>query len=88
VDPSLLKTRKQKTELEVGAGPATMRKTLGSQEQQQPKTVGRKPRGICAAPVEATAVHVVAPMAPNKQVSVEKSLLNTFITNINFLPFT
>ncbi|XP_036672163.3 histone-lysine N-methyltransferase ash1 [Drosophila suzukii] len=82
VDPSLLKTRKQKTELEVGAGPATMRKTLGSQEQQQPKTVGRKPRGICAAPVEATAVHVVAPMAPNKQMVKKRRsrLENVLIT--------
>ncbi|XP_016998103.2 histone-lysine N-methyltransferase ash1 [Drosophila takahashii] len=80
VDPSLLKTRKQKTELEVGAG--TVQKTLGRQEQQQPKTVGRKPRGLSAAPVEATALHVIPPIAPNKQMLKKRRsrLENVLIT--------
>lgn len=67
MDPSLLKTRKQKTELDVGAGPTTMHKVSGRQEQHQAKMVGRKPRGI-SAPADTTAVHVVTPVAPNKQV--------------------
>ncbi|XP_016986221.2 histone-lysine N-methyltransferase ash1 [Drosophila rhopaloa] len=82
VDPSLLKTRKQKTELDVGAVPATMQKTPGRQEQQQPKSVGRKPRVVSAAPVETTAVHVVTPVVPNKQMLKKRRsrLENVLIT--------
>ncbi|EDW95308.2 histone-lysine N-methyltransferase ash1 [Drosophila yakuba] len=81
VDPSLLKTRKHKTELDVGAGPTTMHKVPGRQEQHQPKMVGRKPRGI-SAPADATAVHVVTPMAPNKQMLKKRRsrLENVLIT--------
>ncbi|XP_033161603.1 histone-lysine N-methyltransferase ash1 [Drosophila mauritiana] len=81
VDPSLLKTRKQKTELELGAGQTTMHKVPGRQEQHQPKMVGRKPRGI-SAPADATAVHVVTPMAPNKQMLKKRRsrLENVLIT--------
>ncbi|KAH8322182.1 hypothetical protein KR059_006750 [Drosophila kikkawai] len=80
VDPSLLKTRKQKTELDVGVAAATMQKVTGRQEQHhQPKTVGRKPRGYVAASVEA---RVVTPVAPNRQVIKKKrsrleNVLNT-----------
>jgi len=38
VDPSLLKTRKQKTELEVGAGPATMRKSPTEAQGQKARS--------------------------------------------------
>ncbi|EDV52382.2 histone-lysine N-methyltransferase ash1 [Drosophila erecta] len=81
VDPSLLKTRKQKTELDVGAGATTMHKAPGRQDQHQPKMVGRKPRGF-SAPVDATAVHVVTPMAPNKQMLKKRRsrLENVLIT--------
>ncbi|XP_026848443.1 histone-lysine N-methyltransferase ash1 [Drosophila persimilis] len=78
VDPSLLKTKKHKTDLEVGgAVPATMHKTSGRQEQQQQqKAGGRKQRGNSAAAAEATGgattVHVVAPVAPNGQVLEKK----------------
>ncbi|SPP76607.1 blast:Histone-lysine N-methyltransferase ash1 [Drosophila guanche] len=75
VDPSLLKTKKQKTDLEVGgAVPATMHKTSGRQEQQ--KVGGRKQRGSSAAAAEAmggaTDVHVSAPVAPNGQILEKK----------------
>ncbi|EDW49799.1 GM17444 [Drosophila sechellia] len=82
VDPSLLKTRKQKTELELGAGQTTMHKVPGRQEQHQPKMVGRKHRGISGIPADATAVHVVTPMAPNKQMLKKRRsrLENVLIT--------
>ncbi|XP_017072424.2 histone-lysine N-methyltransferase ash1 [Drosophila eugracilis] len=81
VDPSLLKTRKQKTELEVGAVSATIQKTTGRQEQPL-KTVGRKPRGYNAVSAEGAGVHVVKPIAPNKQMLKKRRsrLENVLIT--------
>ncbi|KAH8373440.1 hypothetical protein KR009_006870 [Drosophila setifemur] len=82
VDPSLLKTRRQKTDLEVaGMVPAITHKTTGRQEQQQ-KVSGRKHRGMTAAAAEATSVRVLSPKVPNGQMLKKKRsrLENVLIT--------
>ncbi|KAH8371333.1 hypothetical protein KR093_006987 [Drosophila rubida] len=83
VDPSLLKTRKQKTDIDV----ATTRMKVGRQEQRAcPTSAGsRKQRNAQAATAGAsaeTAVQVLTPTAPNGQVLKKKrsrleNVLNT-----------
>ncbi|KAH8242251.1 hypothetical protein KR026_012598 [Drosophila bipectinata] len=83
VDPSLLKTRRQKTDLEVAGGvPAAAQKTPGRQEQQQQKAAGRKQRGINAVTSVSSAVRVLQPVAPNGQILKKKRsrLENVLIT--------
>ncbi|KAH8410780.1 hypothetical protein KR222_007582, partial [Zaprionus bogoriensis] len=67
VDPSLLKTRKQKTDIEVAAAPIK----TSRQEQRNAQAAGtRKQRSTATVAAADVPIQVLTPVAPNGQVSI------------------